>query len=58
MIICFTLRLRGRRGLLFLEWRFDKFFVVLDHFPREQAARRLLSDRRGKSEIINLKTKF
>ena len=25
VIICFTLRLRGRRGLLFLEWRFDKF---------------------------------
>lgn len=36
VIICFTLRLRGRRGLLFLEWRFDKFFVVLDHFPRSK----------------------
>lgn len=25
VIICFTLRLRGRSDLLFLEWRFDKF---------------------------------
>ena len=35
VIICFTLRLRGKRGLLFLEWRFDKCFW-LDHFPRSK----------------------
>lgn len=36
VIICFTLRLRGVRSTLFLEWRFDKLCKVLDHFPRSK----------------------
>lgn len=58
VIICFTLRLRGRRGLLFLEWRFDKFFVVLDHFPRSKPQEGYFPIGGVKVKNINLKTSF
>lgn len=50
VIICFTLRLRGRRGLLFLEWRFDKFCVIWTTFRVGKPQEGYFPDPEGKSE--------